>query len=396
MPTAMIAALAGFLAGLGEIGYSKVFLSPKFGPRIRLAAMLTDLELEPDPIIKPGTICNKCMACARACPGHSISMTKTVKVRLAGYDVEWGDADARNIWFATCTTAHGTAAKVATSTTGDFVLATGNMVRVKFSDYNNQTQPTISIDGSEAKRIKSLSTETNIITSIWHIGEVVDLVYDGTDFLMSEGGLASTSYYGVTKLSTSTSSTSQSLAATPSAVKDAYDLAASKVDAAGAAAAAPVQSVNGLTGNVNIPTVAVQGSTPTGGELVWVDTDEPGTTHELLEMSDFDSADGHCKMPDGTLIQWGTVTLTSGSTSTYVSPINTATVVIQFPIPFVSTDYMVFGSGKYSTGASTPIGQNIAGETLTTCSVHWWDATARAFSASIPLRVKWCAIGRWK
>ncbi len=85
--------IAGFLAGLGEIGYSKVFLSPKFGPRIRLAAMMTDLELEPDPIIKPGTICNKCMACARACPGHSISMTKTVKVRLAGYDVEWGELD---------------------------------------------------------------------------------------------------------------------------------------------------------------------------------------------------------------------------------------------------------------------------------------------------------------
>ena len=42
---------------------------------------------------------------------------------------------------------------------------------------------------------------------------------------------ASTSSYGVTKLSTSTSSTSTSLAATPSAVKAAYDLANSKQDA---------------------------------------------------------------------------------------------------------------------------------------------------------------------
>ena len=85
--------IAGWLAGLGEIGYSKVFLSPKFGPRIRLACMMTDLELEPDPIMPPGTICNKCKACARQCPGQAISLTETVKVRIAGYDLEWGKLD---------------------------------------------------------------------------------------------------------------------------------------------------------------------------------------------------------------------------------------------------------------------------------------------------------------
>lgn len=107
-----------------------------------------------------------------------------------------------------------------------------------------------------------------------------------------------------------------------------------------------------------------------------------------------DSGANYCKLPDGTLIQWGTTRLTSGSTNAYVSPINIAKVYIQFPIPFASTDYLVFGSGKYSTGASTPIGQT--GETLTSCGVHWWDAAARTFSTSIPLVIKWCAIGRWK
>jgi len=88
--------IAGYLAGLGEIGYSKVFLSTKFGPRIRLAVMLTDLELEPDPIVPPGTLCNKCKACARACPGQTISLTKTVKVKLGGYDLEWGEINEPN------------------------------------------------------------------------------------------------------------------------------------------------------------------------------------------------------------------------------------------------------------------------------------------------------------
>ena len=46
---------------------------------------------------------------------------------------------------------------------------------------------------------------------------------------MSDGGVASTTYYGVTVLSNSTNSTSTTMAATPSAVKSAYDLASSKV-----------------------------------------------------------------------------------------------------------------------------------------------------------------------
>ena len=61
--------IAGFLCGLGEIGYSKMLLTPEFGPRLRVGIIITELELEPDPIMEPGTICNKCMACVRECPG---------------------------------------------------------------------------------------------------------------------------------------------------------------------------------------------------------------------------------------------------------------------------------------------------------------------------------------
>ena len=45
--------IAGVAAGVGEIGWSKVFLTKQFGPRQRLAAILTDLELEPDPLVEP-------------------------------------------------------------------------------------------------------------------------------------------------------------------------------------------------------------------------------------------------------------------------------------------------------------------------------------------------------
>jgi NAD-dependent dihydropyrimidine dehydrogenase PreA subunit len=85
--------IAGFVAGLGEIGYSKMFLTPEFGPRQRLGVILTELELEPDPIYNGPQLCNRCMACVRDCPGQCIPADKTVKVTVAGHDLEWADVD---------------------------------------------------------------------------------------------------------------------------------------------------------------------------------------------------------------------------------------------------------------------------------------------------------------
>ena len=85
--------IAGFVAGLGEIGYSKMFLTPEFGPRQRLGVILTELELEPDPIYNGPQLCNRCMACVRDCPGQCIPADKTVKVTVAGHELEWADVD---------------------------------------------------------------------------------------------------------------------------------------------------------------------------------------------------------------------------------------------------------------------------------------------------------------
>ena len=87
--------ICAYLAGLGEIGYSKMLLTPEFGPRLRIGVILTEMELEPDPIYDGPQLCNKCMACVKNCPGNAISGTKTVKVNLAGHEVEWGELDCR-------------------------------------------------------------------------------------------------------------------------------------------------------------------------------------------------------------------------------------------------------------------------------------------------------------
>ncbi len=85
--------IAAFLCGLGEIGYSKMLLTPEFGPRVRVGIIITELELEPDPIIEPGTLCNRCMACVRECPGNCIPKDRTIKANVGGYELEWADLD---------------------------------------------------------------------------------------------------------------------------------------------------------------------------------------------------------------------------------------------------------------------------------------------------------------
>ena len=85
--------IAGTAAGVGEMGWSKVFLTKKYGPRQRLAAIITDLELEPDPLVKPGTICERDMMCVKGCPGAIPHMKegKTVKIQIEDYTYEWAD-----------------------------------------------------------------------------------------------------------------------------------------------------------------------------------------------------------------------------------------------------------------------------------------------------------------
>ena len=91
--------------GLGEIGYSKVFLTKKFGPRVRLGLIFTDCELESDPIMDTGSICLHCGACVRECPGNAIPPVNETGKRLT---VDFGE---KSVWYGDvrmgrCTLSH--------------------------------------------------------------------------------------------------------------------------------------------------------------------------------------------------------------------------------------------------------------------------------------------------
>ena len=124
------------------------------------------------------------------------------------------------IAYATCSTASATAAKVAVCT--GFKLTTGATVLVKFSNTNSAASPTLNVNSTGAKPIVAYGT-TAIQAYAWKAGQAVMVVYDGTSWVALVQSWATTTYYGITKLSSSTSSTSTTLAATASAVKAAYD-----------------------------------------------------------------------------------------------------------------------------------------------------------------------------
>lgn len=156
------------------------------------------------------------------------TLTTGTKIGSVGgtdlYAPSGGGGGYKNVWYGTCPTTASTAAKIVTTDTGDFTLTTGNMLRVIFTSNNTASAPTLTVDSKTAKSVR-IVTNTGGAQYCWQAGEAVDFVYNGTYFIMVSQAPATTTYYGPTKLSSSTSSTSTSLAATPSAVKSAYDLA---------------------------------------------------------------------------------------------------------------------------------------------------------------------------
>jgi len=62
-------------AGLGELGRMGLIMTPKLGPRVRIAVVTTDLPLSPDaPFQDPATLdfCLHCRKCAESCPSRAL------------------------------------------------------------------------------------------------------------------------------------------------------------------------------------------------------------------------------------------------------------------------------------------------------------------------------------
>lgn len=121
--------------------------------------------------------------------------------------------------YGVCDTASSTQTKTV-SIPSVTALYEGLKVTVKFVNYQNYNgAPKLNVSGTGDVSICSVSG-TLAARYEWGAGEVVEFVYDGTYWTISDGGKATTTYYGVTKLVADPTSTSASYALTPSAINN--------------------------------------------------------------------------------------------------------------------------------------------------------------------------------
>lgn len=146
-----------------------------------------------------------------------------------------------NVVYCTCSTAGGTAAKVATIESGSLAsLHEGDQAIVKFTNANSVASPTLKIGTTDAKSIKRYGTtapSTSAATS-WNAGSAILFVYDGTYW--QQIGFLNTTYSEISQANITNGSGSSTGLVTGRRAKAAVE------------AFAPVQSVNGSTGAVTI------------------------------------------------------------------------------------------------------------------------------------------------
>ncbi|MCL2518915.1 MAG: hypothetical protein FWF15_10170, partial [Oscillospiraceae bacterium] len=62
---------ASVCAGLTEMGWSGIAISPEYGPRNRFVSIITEAELEPTPLYDGEKLCDMCGECIKYCPADA-------------------------------------------------------------------------------------------------------------------------------------------------------------------------------------------------------------------------------------------------------------------------------------------------------------------------------------
>jgi epoxyqueuosine reductase QueG len=64
---------AGYLAGLGILGRNNLLINPDLGNMVYIGAILTDNELDPDPVIDNVRCPDRCSICLDSCPQKALN-----------------------------------------------------------------------------------------------------------------------------------------------------------------------------------------------------------------------------------------------------------------------------------------------------------------------------------
>ena len=87
---------AATAAGIAELGWNGLGLSPEFGPMQRFNSILTSVELEPTPLYSGPALCrpDKCgMKCIHICPTSALSETESQSLTIDGKTITYSTHD---------------------------------------------------------------------------------------------------------------------------------------------------------------------------------------------------------------------------------------------------------------------------------------------------------------
>ncbi|MDD4871536.1 MAG: hypothetical protein PHR77_13345, partial [Kiritimatiellae bacterium] len=85
------------VTGLADMGYNGLAITPEYGARNRFVTVLTDAVIEPDPLVEPGSICDKCMLCRDHCPAKALDKELNGQniLKIENYEYKF---PKKNLW----------------------------------------------------------------------------------------------------------------------------------------------------------------------------------------------------------------------------------------------------------------------------------------------------------
>lgn len=110
-PTRILHIPTAIEAGFGELGRHGLLITPKFGPRVRIGTVTTNLPLRPDVPISFGVkeFCEKCDICIKECEGQAIPQNRTLVRGVKKYAVDpykcapyFGEYDGCSVCMKVC------------------------------------------------------------------------------------------------------------------------------------------------------------------------------------------------------------------------------------------------------------------------------------------------------
>ncbi len=88
---------AAVAAGLSELGYQGISMTPEFGPRNRFVSIVTTAPLDPTPLLPGNTLCDRCNQCVTHCLAGALSEEVDGTVDLVIEDRRYTKAN-KNLW----------------------------------------------------------------------------------------------------------------------------------------------------------------------------------------------------------------------------------------------------------------------------------------------------------